>query len=135
MVVVFTTTYARCTTSRDTVCQWLATDRWFSPGTPVSSTNKTDRHDITELLLKVASNTIKQINKANIKLTTHFSLKTDIPVYKYIYICLFYKIAMSCDSFTIQVNYLCLWYWNWFCKNCPLHAFITSWCSQTSTIS
>ena len=29
---------------------------WFSPGTPVSSTNKTDRHDITEILLKVALN-------------------------------------------------------------------------------
>ena len=28
--------------------------RWFSPGTPVSSTNKTDRHDITQILLKVA---------------------------------------------------------------------------------
>ena len=27
-------------------------------GTPVSSTNKTDRHDITEILLKVALNTI-----------------------------------------------------------------------------
>ena len=27
-------------------------------GTPVSSTNKTDRHDITELLLKVALNTL-----------------------------------------------------------------------------
>jgi len=31
---------------------------WFSPGTTVSFTNKTDRHDITEILLKVASNTI-----------------------------------------------------------------------------
>ena len=31
--------------------------RWFSPGTPVSSTNKTDRYDITETLLKVALNT------------------------------------------------------------------------------
>jgi hypothetical protein len=29
----------------------------FSPGTPVSSTNKTDCHDITELLLKVALST------------------------------------------------------------------------------
>jgi hypothetical protein len=40
------------------------TDRWFSPGTPgpVSSTNKTERHDITEKLLKVALNTIKQTN-------------------------------------------------------------------------
>jgi len=32
----------------------------FSTGLPVSSTNKTDRHDITEVLLKVALNTIKQ---------------------------------------------------------------------------
>jgi hypothetical protein len=31
---------------------------WFSPGTSVSSTNKTDRHDITEILLKVALDTI-----------------------------------------------------------------------------
>jgi hypothetical protein len=30
--------------------------RWFSPGIPISSTNKTDRHDITEILLKVALN-------------------------------------------------------------------------------
>ena len=42
----------------DKVCQWLAAGGWFSPGTPVSATNKTDRHDITELLLKVALNTI-----------------------------------------------------------------------------
>jgi hypothetical protein len=29
------------------------------PGPTVSSTNKTDRHDITEILFKVALNTIK----------------------------------------------------------------------------
>jgi hypothetical protein len=34
------------------------TGRWISPGTPVSSTNKTDSHDITEILLKVVLNTI-----------------------------------------------------------------------------
>jgi hypothetical protein len=50
------------TTLCDQVCQWLATDRWFSPGTPVSSINKTDRHDITEILLKVVLNTIKPTN-------------------------------------------------------------------------
>ena len=32
-------------------------------GTPVSSTDKPDRHDTTEILLKVALNTIKQTNK------------------------------------------------------------------------
>ena len=42
----------------DKVCQWLATGRWFSLETPVSSTNKTDCHDITEILLKVELNTI-----------------------------------------------------------------------------
>jgi hypothetical protein len=41
----------RCTTLCDKVCQWLATGRWFSPGPPVSSTNKTDRHDITVYLV------------------------------------------------------------------------------------
>ena len=46
------------TTLCDKVCQWLATGRWFSPGTLVSSPNKIDRHDITEILLKVALNTI-----------------------------------------------------------------------------
>ena len=60
MVVGFITTYAisayhhLCcdfeshsddTTICDQVSQWLATCRWFSPGTPLSSTNKTDRHD------------------------------------------------------------------------------------------
>jgi hypothetical protein len=31
----------------------------FSLGSPVSSTNKNDRHDIAEILLKVALSTIK----------------------------------------------------------------------------
>jgi hypothetical protein len=44
------------TTLCDKVCQWLAAGWWFSPGTAVSFTNKTDRHDITEILLKVALN-------------------------------------------------------------------------------
>jgi len=32
----------------------LAHGRWFSPGTPASSTTKFGRHDIAEILLKVA---------------------------------------------------------------------------------
>jgi hypothetical protein len=49
------------TTLCDKVRQLLATGQWFSPGTLVSFTNKTDCHDITEIWLKVALN-------ANIKL-------------------------------------------------------------------
>jgi len=41
---------ARCTTLCDKVCQWLATGQWFSPVLPVSSTNKSDHHDIAEIL-------------------------------------------------------------------------------------
>ena len=80
MVVAFTTTYAnqcqsllilliwisireRCTTLCDKVCLWLATSCWFSSGPAVSSTNKTDCHEITEILLKVVLNTIKQTGK------------------------------------------------------------------------
>ena len=50
------------TTLCDKVCQWLASGWWFSMGTPVSSTNKTDCHDITEILLKVTLNNTKQTN-------------------------------------------------------------------------
>jgi hypothetical protein len=49
------------TTLGDKVCQLLATGQWFSPGTPVSSTNKTDCQDITEILLKVVLNTTKYL--------------------------------------------------------------------------
>jgi hypothetical protein len=54
---------ARCTTLCDKVCQWLATGRWFSQSPPVSSTNKTDSHDIAEIFLKAALSTIKQTKK------------------------------------------------------------------------
>jgi hypothetical protein len=47
-----------CSTLCDKVCQWLVTGRWFSPGNRVSSTNETNRHDITEISLKVTLNTI-----------------------------------------------------------------------------
>ena len=86
MVVRFTTTCAisayhhqfeyrswrgvRNTTLCDKVCQWLATGQWFSLGTLVSSTDKTDRNDIAEILLKVALNTNT--------LTPNFFLTTSI---------------------------------------------------------
>jgi hypothetical protein len=38
------------------VYQLLAQGRWFSPGTPASSTTKTDRHDIAEILQEVELN-------------------------------------------------------------------------------
>ena len=76
MVVGFTTTYSTSvittnvqtplrwgvldTTSCDKVCQWLTAGQRFSPCTAVSSTNKTESKDTTEILLKVALNTTTQ---------------------------------------------------------------------------
>jgi hypothetical protein len=51
----------RLAIASDKVYQLLAHGRWFSPGTLASSTTKTGRHDIAEILLKVALNTINQI--------------------------------------------------------------------------
>jgi hypothetical protein len=54
----------RLAAASDKVYQLLAQGRWFSPGTPASSTTKTGRHDIAEILLKVALNTkIQTINQ------------------------------------------------------------------------
>jgi hypothetical protein len=44
----------RLAAARDKVFQLLAQGRWFSPGTPASSTTKTGHHDIAEILLKLA---------------------------------------------------------------------------------
>ena len=48
------------TTLCDIACQWLVTGRLFSQCTPISSISKTDHHNIPEILLKVALNTINQ---------------------------------------------------------------------------
>jgi hypothetical protein len=44
----------RLAAASDKVYQLLAHGRWFYPGTPASSTTKTGRHEIAEILLKVA---------------------------------------------------------------------------------
>ena len=54
--------------------QLLAYGRLISPGTPASPTNKTGRHDIAEILLKVALNTINQI-KSQIVQTINKTIK------------------------------------------------------------
>jgi hypothetical protein len=50
----------RLAATSDKVYQLLAHGRWFSLGTPASSTTKTGHHDIAEILLKVAFNTKNQ---------------------------------------------------------------------------
>ena len=60
----------RCTrlaTASNKVYPLLAYGRWFSPGTPASSITKTDRHDIAEILLKVALNIKYKKNQIALK--------------------------------------------------------------------
>jgi len=59
----------RLAAASDIVYQLLAHGRWFSPGTPASSTTTTGRHDITEILLKVALK-----HKKSIKINQHLLL-------------------------------------------------------------
>ena len=47
----------RLASTSDKVYLLLTQGRWFSPGTPASSTTKTFRQNIAEILLKVALNT------------------------------------------------------------------------------
>jgi hypothetical protein len=46
------------TTLCDKICQCFAAGGCFSPGIPISSTIKTDRHEKTEIVLTVVLNTI-----------------------------------------------------------------------------
>jgi hypothetical protein len=78
MQSVLITTNGGDITLCDKVGQWSATGRWFSSGTPGSSTNTTDRHDINEIILKVALNTINpnlQIYGGNETIQKSSSLK------------------------------------------------------------
>jgi hypothetical protein len=65
------------TTSCDKIWQSLVTGLWFSPGTPMSSTNKIVHHDIAEMLLKVALNTITLALNCQKDPTTTMVIDTD----------------------------------------------------------
>jgi hypothetical protein len=58
----------RLAVASDKVYQLLAHGRWFSPGTPASSTTKTGRHDIAEILLRVALKTKNQSKSISVPL-------------------------------------------------------------------
>ena len=65
----------RLTTASDKVYQLLAPGRWFYPDTPASSTTKTGRHDIAEILLKMALSTKNQsINQTRRKLVPQIAM-------------------------------------------------------------
>ena len=77
------------------VCQWFVTSQWFSRSTLVSFTYKTDQHDITEILLKVALNTIIKSNQ----IQNYFLLK-----YIFIYFPLFFQSEWTSWSYLLNIK-------------------------------
>jgi hypothetical protein len=89
MIVEFTTTYEINAINTNvmisnrvldiTLCvnlfHWLVAGRWFYPGTPVS-TNKTDRYDISETILKMALSTITIILTPYVIFGVHYLRQT-----------------------------------------------------------
>jgi hypothetical protein len=62
------------------------TGKWFSPGILVSSTNKTGRHNITEILLQMVLNTI----------TLTLSLKCGVNMRKFLSITITLTLSLKC---------------------------------------
>ena len=80
--------------------------QWFSADTPVSSTNKTDRHDITEILLKVALNTIIP----TYQICQLFIKKRETSQKKYFFICFSWCINMDVYMY---ISVLLCWIREW----------------------
>ena len=76
----------------DKVCHWLATSRWFHPGTQVSTTNKTERHDISKIVLKVAAkhHKPKQTSNSHKPITNTAWVRTRL-----------YKLQKGCTRLTV----------------------------------
>ena len=71
------------------VCQWLVTGQWFSLGTPVSFTNKTDRHDINWNIVESDIKHDNPISKACFTVIIKCFKKWRLPVFNWYYINLF----------------------------------------------
>ena len=80
-----------------------ATCRLFSSGTPASSTNKTDRHDITEIFLIVALNTI------NPKPEKHISVRHCIYNIKYSWCTVSILVITSNIDLPFIIRFCVLW--------------------------
>ena len=113
--------------------------RWFSPGPPVSSINKNYWHDITEILLKVALNTIKQNNKqqTNIEHSKIQSIPFLVFFVHFLLTCEFRGLSSSLDRYYDRGRWLCLnpdfiivvLQWIWGKSNSIMTTH--SWCHQT----
>jgi hypothetical protein len=101
-------------------CQWLATGRWVSPNTLISSTNKIDRLDITEILLKVVLNIIT-LTHYIYNMTIIFNIQISINTFKNF---------LNYHFFVFWFNYVSLF--NLFCPEYPWSfvGYVLHWWKQ-----
>ena len=89
----------RLAAASDKVYQLLAHGRWFSTGIPDSSTTKTGRHDIAEILLKVV---LKNKNQINLYARPIYSYMTVV----YTPMCLFYVLLYASPFYSYMSFYI-----------------------------
>jgi hypothetical protein len=97
-----------CAAANDKVYPWLTHGRWFSVGTPATSTTKTGRHDIAEILLKVALIIKPSSPYASNRILLHFLccfflLYRTMGFYtnfRFFYVTFLYKLFWSFDIYT-----------------------------------
>jgi hypothetical protein len=83
----------RLAAASDKVYQLLAHGRWFSPSSPASSTTKTGRHDIAEILLKVALKHQNQNQSNLVQILFDFMFPWCV-----LLICLYYDLFVIVDK-------------------------------------
>ena len=96
--------YTRLAAASDNVYQLFAHGRWFSPGTPASSTTKTGRHDIAESGVK----TQNRINQRNKIFQFVFALKATIIFRRYFFLFCQDSILLCINGFHFSMK--CLTY-------------------------
>ena len=92
----------RLPAANDKVYQLHAHGRWFSPGSPASSTTKTGRHDLAGILLKVALNTQKKSVLITIQFVCYFKEKNPDSAFIVTYVVMTTSLQVQVRSFLSQ---------------------------------
>ena len=88
---------------------WLAAGLWFSLGSPVSSTNEADRHNIADILLKVLLNSMTPTPSISVFLLVLFSN--------------YYMYCLRNTSFQLFVSIILAIKWQ---EQCKIMSFVLS---------
>ena len=123
MLWVLISIRVRCRALCEKVCQWLAIGRWFSRCPPVSPINKTDRHDIAEILSKEVLKTIKPAKYVKLYHYSFFSIRKFLIFYIKSTYFLFLNVTYKCIPVVCR-GCACLSYVIVYVKRCPTHTVL-----------